>query len=169
LGHSFFYLLFLLYPKQLIPLGLNKKLTPNIFKSKIRHENDDIFKNGLSKQGVESFELSSRTNKSIANFRETIPLTAETDFFYSRIYFYRSSDLSQHLQKHWHTYKTSPQQNISSTKCLLSIQNVYRRNVSLTKPLRNDNNFCNYSIQYLAGLFTVKKIFHHSVAIFWNF
>jgi hypothetical protein len=34
-------------------LGLNKKLTPKIFTSKIRHENDDIFKNALSKKGLE--------------------------------------------------------------------------------------------------------------------
>jgi hypothetical protein len=36
-------------------LGLNKKLTPNIFSSKNRHENGDKFKNGLSKKGVEYF------------------------------------------------------------------------------------------------------------------
>jgi hypothetical protein len=46
-----------------------------ILTSKIRHENGDIFKNGLSKKGVEYFKLSSDTNKSIANFRETIPLS----------------------------------------------------------------------------------------------
>jgi hypothetical protein len=40
-----------------------------ILTSKIRHENSDKFKNGLNKKGVEY------TNKSIANFRETIPLT----------------------------------------------------------------------------------------------
>jgi hypothetical protein len=34
-------------------LGLNKKLTPNIFLSKIRNENDDIFKNALNKKGLE--------------------------------------------------------------------------------------------------------------------
>jgi hypothetical protein len=34
-------------------LGLNKKLTPKILTSKIRHENDDIFKNALSKKGLE--------------------------------------------------------------------------------------------------------------------
>jgi hypothetical protein len=32
----------------------------------------DIFKNGSSKKGVENFYLSSGTNKSISNFRETI-------------------------------------------------------------------------------------------------
>jgi hypothetical protein len=36
--------------------------------------NGDKFKNGLSKKGVENFYLSNDTNKSIANFRETIPL-----------------------------------------------------------------------------------------------
>jgi hypothetical protein len=40
----------------------------------MRHENDDIFKNALSKKGLEYFKLSNGTNKSIANFRETIPL-----------------------------------------------------------------------------------------------
>jgi hypothetical protein len=30
-----------------------KKLTPHIFSSKIQHENDDIFKNALSKKGLE--------------------------------------------------------------------------------------------------------------------
>jgi hypothetical protein len=45
-----------------------------ILTSKIRHENGDKFKNGLSKKGVEYFYLSNDTNKSIANFRETIPL-----------------------------------------------------------------------------------------------
>jgi hypothetical protein len=45
-----------------------------ILTSKIRHENGDKFKNGLSKNGVEYFYLSNDTNKSIANFRETIPL-----------------------------------------------------------------------------------------------
>jgi hypothetical protein len=34
-------------------LGLNKKLTLKILTSKIRHENDDIFKNALSKKGLE--------------------------------------------------------------------------------------------------------------------
>jgi hypothetical protein len=52
-------------------LGLNKKLTPKILTLKIRHENDDIFKNALSKKGLEYFELSNNTNKSMANFRET--------------------------------------------------------------------------------------------------
>jgi hypothetical protein len=56
-------------------LGLNKKLTLKILTSKIRHEND-IFKNALSKKGLEYFGLSNGTNKSIANFRETIPLKA---------------------------------------------------------------------------------------------
>jgi hypothetical protein len=46
----------------------------DILTSKIRHENGDKFKNGLSKKGVEYFKLSNDTNKSIANFRETIPL-----------------------------------------------------------------------------------------------
>jgi hypothetical protein len=46
-----------------------------ILTSKIRHENGDIFKNGLSKKGVAYFCLSNDTNKSIANFRETIPLS----------------------------------------------------------------------------------------------
>jgi hypothetical protein len=55
-------------------LGLNQKLTPKILTSKSRHENDDIFKNALSKKGLEYFKLSNGTNKSIANFRETIPL-----------------------------------------------------------------------------------------------
>jgi hypothetical protein len=45
-----------------------------ILTSKICHENGDKFKNGLSKKGVEFFLLSIDTNKSIANFRETIPL-----------------------------------------------------------------------------------------------
>jgi hypothetical protein len=45
-----------------------------ILTSKIRHENSDKFKNGLSKKGVEYFYLSNDTNKSIENFRETIPL-----------------------------------------------------------------------------------------------
>jgi hypothetical protein len=31
---------------------------------KIRHENGDKFKNGLSKKGVEYFQLSNETNKS---------------------------------------------------------------------------------------------------------
>jgi hypothetical protein len=53
-------------------LGLNIKLTPKILTWKIRHENDDIFKNALSKEGLEYFLLSNGTNKSIANFRETI-------------------------------------------------------------------------------------------------
>jgi hypothetical protein len=35
----------------------------------------DIFKNDLSKKGVDYFLLSNDTNKSIANFRETIPLS----------------------------------------------------------------------------------------------
>jgi hypothetical protein len=30
-------------------------LTPKILTSKIRHENDDIFKNALSKKGLEYF------------------------------------------------------------------------------------------------------------------
>jgi hypothetical protein len=54
--------------------GINKKLTLNIFPSKIRHENDDIFGNGLSIKGIEYFWLSNGTNKGIANFRATIPL-----------------------------------------------------------------------------------------------
>jgi hypothetical protein len=37
------------------------------------NDNRDIFKNGLSKKGVESVELSNETNKS--NFRETLPLS----------------------------------------------------------------------------------------------
>jgi hypothetical protein len=36
----------LLYLDYVTHLGLIQKLTPNIFSSKIRHENDDIFKNG---------------------------------------------------------------------------------------------------------------------------
>jgi hypothetical protein len=51
--------------------------TLNILKSKIRHENDDIFKNVLTKKGVEYFYLSNNTNKSIAVFRETIPLSMQ--------------------------------------------------------------------------------------------
>jgi hypothetical protein len=54
-------------------LGLDEKLTQSIIKSKIRHENDDIFKKLFSKKGVENFYLSNDTNKSIANFGETIP------------------------------------------------------------------------------------------------
>jgi hypothetical protein len=38
------------------------------------HENEDIFKNVFTKKGVEYFYLSNDTNKSIAIFRETIPL-----------------------------------------------------------------------------------------------
>jgi hypothetical protein len=53
-----------------------------ILTSKIRHENIDKFKNGLSKKGVEYFYLSNDTNKSIANFRETIPLIC---FFHMHI------------------------------------------------------------------------------------
>jgi hypothetical protein len=45
-----------------------------IVTSKIRHENGDKFKNGLSRKGVECVWLSNDANKSIANFRETIPL-----------------------------------------------------------------------------------------------
>jgi hypothetical protein len=41
---------------------------------KIRYENNDILKNGSSKQGVEKIYLSNGINKSISNFRETIPL-----------------------------------------------------------------------------------------------
>jgi hypothetical protein len=43
----------LLYLDYVTHLGLNKKLTPNIFSSKIQHENDDIFKKALSKKGLE--------------------------------------------------------------------------------------------------------------------
>jgi hypothetical protein len=49
----------------------------NILYSKIRHENDYIFKNVSSKKGVQillAFQ-SNNNNKSIANFRETIPLS----------------------------------------------------------------------------------------------
>jgi hypothetical protein len=45
-----------------------------ILTSKIRHENGDKFKNCFGKKCVKYFELSNNTNKSIANFRETIPL-----------------------------------------------------------------------------------------------
>jgi hypothetical protein len=47
-----------------------------ILTSKIRHENGNKFKNGLSKKGLEYFYLYNDTNKSIANFRETIPLSS---------------------------------------------------------------------------------------------
>jgi hypothetical protein len=40
-------------------------------------EHDDIFKNVLTKKGVEYFYLSNYTNKSIAIFREPIPLIRE--------------------------------------------------------------------------------------------
>jgi hypothetical protein len=53
-----------------------------ILASKICHEKADKFKNGLSKKGVKYFYLSNDTNKSITNFRETIPL---------RLYRYRLS------------------------------------------------------------------------------
>jgi hypothetical protein len=45
-----------------------------VLTSKIRHENSDIFKNALSREGLEWFRLSIGTSESIANFRETIPL-----------------------------------------------------------------------------------------------
>jgi hypothetical protein len=44
-----------------------------LIKTQYNNNNDDIFKNGYSKKGVE-FQ-SSGINKSISNFRETIPLT----------------------------------------------------------------------------------------------
>jgi hypothetical protein len=40
---------------------------------KIQYENVDILKNGFGKKGVENFYQSNDTNKSISNFRETIP------------------------------------------------------------------------------------------------
>jgi hypothetical protein len=36
-----------------------------------------FLKNGLTKKGVENFYLSNGTNKSISNFRETIPLNVD--------------------------------------------------------------------------------------------
>jgi hypothetical protein len=50
------------------------KVGVEILTSKICHENGDKFKNVLSKKGVEYFWFSNDTNKSIAIFRETIPL-----------------------------------------------------------------------------------------------
>jgi hypothetical protein len=50
------------------PLGLDKKLTPNILESKIRHENDDILKTLLSKKGVEKIYLSNGINKAYKIF-----------------------------------------------------------------------------------------------------
>jgi hypothetical protein len=44
----------------------------------MKSENDDIFKNGLSKKVVKISLLSKGTYKSIANFRETIPLSIWT-------------------------------------------------------------------------------------------
>jgi hypothetical protein len=38
------------------------------------NENDNIFKNGENKKSLESFYLSNDVNKSMSNFRETIPL-----------------------------------------------------------------------------------------------
>jgi hypothetical protein len=55
-------------------LWLNKKPPLSILLVKIQHDNDNILKNGYSKKGNENFYLSSGTNKSISNFRETIPL-----------------------------------------------------------------------------------------------
>jgi hypothetical protein len=46
--------------------------------SKILDENDDILKSGYNKKGVENIYLSSSTNKSISNFRETIPFNYST-------------------------------------------------------------------------------------------
>jgi hypothetical protein len=44
--------------------------------SKIRHDNDKIFKNGSSKKAVANFYLSSGTNIGISNVHETIPLSS---------------------------------------------------------------------------------------------
>jgi hypothetical protein len=41
--------------KQLTALGLNQKSPRTILKLKIRHENEDLFENGLSKKSVEIF------------------------------------------------------------------------------------------------------------------
>jgi hypothetical protein len=38
-------------------LGLDKKVTPNILLSKIRHENGDILKIVFNKKGVEIFSF----------------------------------------------------------------------------------------------------------------
>jgi hypothetical protein len=58
-------------------LELNKKLTPNILQSQIRHENGDILKIVFNKKGEENFYLSNGSVpiKSIANFHETIPFS----------------------------------------------------------------------------------------------
>jgi hypothetical protein len=56
-----------------------------ILTSKIHHENGDKFKNDLSKKGVEYFLLSNDTNKSIANFLETIPLMLASGFVASTL------------------------------------------------------------------------------------
>jgi hypothetical protein len=50
------------------------KLEWKFVASKIRHESGDKFKNGWSGKGVECVWPSGDANKSIANFRETIPL-----------------------------------------------------------------------------------------------
>jgi hypothetical protein len=51
-----------------------KNSTLNVVYSKILHENDDIFKNGENKKGVETSKLSNDTKKIMSNFRGTIPL-----------------------------------------------------------------------------------------------
>jgi hypothetical protein len=58
-------------------LGLNEKSPRNILSSKIQHENEDIFRNGLNNTGVENVWLSNNSNKSVSNFHETIPLNEQ--------------------------------------------------------------------------------------------